>query len=214
MYLPPNFKVDDPQVLHEAMRAHPFATLVTNRADGPFASHLPLLLDAQDGEFGTLVGHVAKANPHARVPEGDEGLALVIFQGPQAYVSPAWYPSKREHGKVVPTWNYVAIHAYARVERFDDPVRLRALVSRLTDRHEASRTDRWKVDDAPEAFIQTQLKAIVGLSLRIERIEGKVKLSQNRPEADRVGVIDGLSQSDLAGDRDVAAAMRALQRGQ
>jgi transcriptional regulator len=212
MYLPPHFKVEDRQVLHEAMRAHPFATLVTNGADGPFASHLPFLLDADDGEFGTLVGHVAKANPHARAPDGDEGPALVIFHGPQAYVSPAWYPSKREHGKVVPTWNYVAIHAYARIERFDDPVRLRALVSRLTDRHEASRADRWKVDDAPEAFIQTQLKAIVGLSLRIDRLEGKVKLSQNRPEADRVGVVEGLSASDLAGDQDVAAAMRTREK--
>lgn len=212
MYLPSHFKVEDKQALHAAIRAHPFATLVTNGADGPFATHLPLLLDAEDGEFGTLLGHVARANPHARPRQNDEGPALVMFQGPQAYVSPAWYPSKREHGKVVPTWNYVAIHAYARIERFDDPVRLRALVSRLTDRHEAPRADRWKVDDAPENFVQAQLKAITGLVLRIERIEGKVKLSQNRPEADRAGVADGLSASDLAGDREVGAAMRALAK--
>jgi transcriptional regulator len=212
MYQPPHFKLDDKQALHDIIRAHPFATLVTNAAAGPFATHLPFLLDPDEGEFGTLLGHVAKANPHARAPEGDEGPALVIFQGTDAYVSPSLYESKREHGKVVPTWNYVTIHAYARIERFDDPVRLRAFVSRLTDRHEAGRSDAWKVDDAPESFMQAQLKGIVGMVLRIERIEGKVKLSQNRPEADRAGVIKGLSESDRVGDQAIADEMRKLQR--
>jgi transcriptional regulator len=211
MYLPPSFRIDELPVLHAAIRAQPFATLVTNGAEGPFASHIPLLLDAAEGPYGTLLGHVAKANPHARAPVGDEGPALVIFHGPQAYVSPAWYASKREHGKVVPTWNYVAIHAYARIERFDDPVRLHRLVERLTDAHEAARADRWRVDDAPEAYIEAQLKAIVGLTLRIERIEGKAKLSQNRPAADRAGVVAGLAQSDAASDRAAADAMRATE---
>ncbi|GIL41028.1 FMN-binding negative transcriptional regulator [Roseiterribacter gracilis] len=212
MYLPGHFKVEDKGAIHDAMRAYPFATLVTNGADGPFASHLPLLLDGDEGEFGTLLGHVAKANRHGRVPDSDEGVALVIFHGPQTYISPSWYESKREHGKVVPTWNYVAIHAYARIERFDDPVRLHGVLTRLTDRHEAGAKEPWKVTDAPDAFIQQQMKAITGLSLRIERIEAKLKLSQNRPEADRRAMVDGLSQSDQPGDRAVADAMQRVLR--
>lgn len=210
MYQPPHFKIEDKDRLQAAMRAHPFALLVTNGIDGPFATQLPLLLAADEGEFGTLYGHVAKANPHAKAPDGDEGPALVVFQGEDAYVSPGFYESKREHGKVVPTWNYVTVHAYGRIERFDDPARLLALVTRLTDRHEASRADRWQVSDAPDAYIQSQLKGIVGFAIRIERIEGKAKLSQNRPAADRAGVIEGLMKSELAAERSVAEAMRKL----
>jgi transcriptional regulator len=210
MYQPAHFKIEDKDALHDAMRANPFAILVTNGAQGPFATHLPLLLDPAQGEFGTLYGHFAKANPHAKAPAEDEGTALAIFQGPQAYISPSLYATKREHGKVVPTWNYVTVHAYGRIDRFDDADRLLELVTRLTDQHEASRNERWYVTDAPDSFIQSHLKGIVGFALRIERIEGKAKLSQNRPEADRVGVVDGLAASELASDRDLAAAMRRL----
>jgi transcriptional regulator len=200
MYLPPHFNVEDKQALHEAMCAYPFATLVTNGADGPFATHLPLLLDPDDGVFGTLLGHVARANPHSRQPQGDEGPALVIFQGPQAYVSPAWYPSKREHGKVVPTWNYAIVQARGRLTIRDDPDWLLQQITAMTEMQEGPRPEPWNVSDAPAPFVAAQLKGIVGIEIEITRIEGKWKVSQNRPEADRLGVSAGLrlSQDDAS----------------
>jgi transcriptional regulator len=201
VYVPPHFKQADLATLHEAIRSAGLPTLVSLGSDGLIASHVPMLLDAAAGPNGTLVGHLAKANPQAR--ETPAGEALAIFQGPDAYISPAWYETKRETGKVVPTWNYVAIHAYGPLELFDDAADLLALVTRLTDRHEGDRPAPWAVGDAPADFVQAQLKGIVGFRLPIARLEGKWKMSQNRNAADRAGVVGGL----LAEGRDEVAAL-------
>jgi transcriptional regulator len=175
-------------------------------ADGLIASHAPLMLDPDPGPYGTLIGHLAKANPHAR--SADPGVqTLVIFQGPDGYITPSYYAAKREHGKVVPTWNYTAIHAYGTLEVFDDPTRLLGVVTRLTERNEASRAQPWAVSDAPDDFVQGMLRGIVGIALPIARLEGKVKMSQNRPAADVAGVVEGL-QAD-GQDRLAAAMARA-----
>jgi transcriptional regulator len=210
MYNPPAFREDRPEVLREIMRAARLALIVSAAPDSgvPEATHLPLFLVPEEGPHGTLYGHVAKANPHWKGLAA-AGAARAIFQGPEAYVSPSHYASKQEHGRVVPTWNYVAVHAIGPVEVFEDAARLHAVVSRLTDRHEAPRADPWAVADAPEPFVAGQLKGIVGLALRIETLIGKRKLSQNRSEADQAGVVAGLSASDHAADRAVAEAMRA-----
>lgn len=203
MYTPPAFREEAPATLRQIMREARLSTLVTATTEGLIATPLPLLLNETEGEHGTLYGHVAKANPHWRAsPVGD---ALVIFSGPDAYISPSWYASKQEHGKVVPTWNYVAVHAYGPVEFFEDAERLRDVVTRLTNRYERPREQPWAVTDAPGQFIQSQLKGIVGLRLAITRIEGKRKMSQNRPEADRRGVARGLGLSAQEGDWEVAA---------
>lgn len=202
MYTPPAFREDDPATLRAMMREARLATLVTATAEGLQATPLPLYLVESEGEFGTLYGHVAKANAQWKLaPLGD---ALAIFSGPDAYVTPAWYAAKREHGKVVPTWNYVAVHAHGPVEFFEDAARLHDVVSRLTDLHEAGRADAWSVSDAPEPFVQAQLKGIVGLRMPIVRIEGKRKMSQNRSAEDRQGVHEGLAASERASDRVVA----------
>lgn len=179
------------------MREARLPTLIMAGAEGLVATHLPLILDEAEGAHGTLYGHLAKANGQCN---GEAGEALVIFLGPDAYVSPSWYPSKLDGGKVVPTWNYEAVHAYGPVEFFDDPARLLAIVTRLTNRHEAERAHPWAVGDAPDAYIRAQLKGIVGVRLEIARIEGKRKLSQNRSSADRAGVAAALTGS--AGDID------------
>lgn len=159
------------------------------RREGLVATHLPLFLAAEEGPLGTLYGHLARANPQARLPP--TGEALAIFLGPDAYVSPSFYPSKREHGRVVPTWNDVAVHADGPAEIFDDPARRRDVVARLTELHEQDRPEPWSIDDAPDEFIRAQLKGIVWLRLPIARLEGKRKMSQNRPEADRLGARAG-----------------------
>jgi transcriptional regulator len=202
MYLPPAFREDDRQMLHEVIRGARLSNLVTATADGLIASPLPLLLAAAEGEQGVLYGHVAKANPQWQKPV--VGEALAIFMGADAYVTPSWYASKAEHGKVVPTWNYSAVHAYGPIEFFDDEARLRDVVTRLTELHEKSRDNPWSVSDAPEAYLKSQLRGIVGLRLPIMRLEGKRKLSQNRNAADRAGVANGLAQSERPNDRLVA----------
>jgi transcriptional regulator len=196
LYVPPLFKEDRIDVLHAAIRGSGLATLVTLTADGLIASHVPMLLDPDPAPYGTLLGHVARPNPQARgaVP-GVQGLA--IFQGPDAYITPSWYATKRENGKVVPTWNYVTIHAYGPVEFFDDTERLRAIVTRLTERQEAARAEPWAVTDAPADFIEGMLRGIVGFALPIARLEGKWKMSQNRPAQDRAGVITGLEADGM-----------------
>jgi len=210
MYVPPAFREDDLAALHAVMRGVSLATLVTATDQGLVATPLPLLLDTGEGPFGTLHGHVARANPQWTLPP--RGEAMAVFSGPDAYVSPAWYPSKAEHGRVVPTWNYVAVHAYGMAEFFDDPDRLLAVVTRLTERHEASRVEPpapvWAVADAPADFIRAQLRGIVGVRIPLTRIEGKRKLSQNRPVADRAGVAAALEASERPSDRAVAALMR------
>ena len=209
MYNPPAFREDRPEALAEVIRAARLALLVSAAADGgvPDVTHLPMTFVPGEGSRGTLYGHVAKANPHWRGLAA-AGSARAIFTGPEAYVSPSLYPTKQEHGRVVPTWNYVAVHAIGPVEIVEDSDRLHAIVSRLTDQHEASRASHWAVTDAPDAFIAAQLKGIVGVVLRIETLIGKRKLSQNRAEADREGVLAGLSASADPADRAVADAMR------
>lgn len=204
MHRPSLFREDRLDVLHGLIRTHPLAQLVTAGGGGLDANPLPMLVDPEASPNGTLRGHLARGNGQvAALREG--GQALVIFQGPQAYISPSWYPSKAEHGKVVPTWNYVAVHAWGRPRIIDDPAWLRRLVGDLTDRHEHGREAPWSVADAPEDFIVAQLKAIVGIEIPIDRIEGKWKVSQNRAEPDRRGVVERLR---AAGD-DVMADLVA-----
>ncbi len=191
MYLPPAFVEDDLATLHQAIRDGGLATLITASGGEPTVSHLPLFLAADEGAYGTLYGHLAKANGHGAALRA-AGRALAVFLGPNAYVHPGWYPGKVRHGKVVPTWNYVAIHAEGPVRMIEDPAGLRDLVSRLTDRHEAGRRDPWRVDDAPAEYLAAQLKGIVGFALTIERLVGKWKLSQNRSREDQAGVVAGL----------------------
>jgi transcriptional regulator len=201
LYVPPLFKEDRIDVLHAAIRQSRLGTLVTLTADGLIASHVPMLLDPEPSPYGTLLGHVARPNPQARGAVAGV-QALAIFQGPDAYVTPSWYATKRETGKVVPTWNYVAIHAYGQVEFFDATDRLRAIVTGLTEREETGRAEPWAVSDAPAGYVEGMLKGIVGFALPIARLEGKWKMSQNRPAADRAGVVGGL---EAEGRKDVAA---------
>lgn len=203
MYVPPAFREDDPAALAAIIAAARLATLVTATPDGLVATPLPLLFDPAEGPMGTLYGHVARANPQWRLPVSGEALAL--FAGPDAYVTPSWYAAKAEHGKVVPTWNYVAVHAYGPVEFVEDADRLRAIVTRLTDYHEAGRARPWAVSDAPDGYIAAQLRGIVGVRLPVARIEGKRKLSQNRSAADRLGVAAGLAEGVGEDERTVGA---------
>jgi transcriptional regulator len=200
MYVPSLFKEDRLPVLHDAVRRAGLGILVTSGAEGLDASHLPMLLDPEPGPLGTLRGHLARANGQWK--GAPDQPALAIFQGPDAYVTPSWYPSKRETGKVVPTWNYVAVHAHGRVRFFDDRARLLELVTRLTEMHEKSRTAPWAVKDAPADYIRGFLETIVGFELRIERLEGKWKMSQNRTAPDRAGTAEGLASE---GHPEVAA---------
>lgn len=203
MYVPRAFAVDDVPILHQQMLATPLPVLVTHASQGLIASHVPLLLNPDEGPYGTLYGHLARANPHCKaLAEGVENL--VIFAGEQAYISPSFYPSKAEHGKAVPTWNYLAVHAYGTAEVFDDAERLLALVSRLSNKHEADRSDPWSVSDAPADYIDSMLKAIVGFRLPVTRLLGKRKLSQNRSIKDQTGVREGLLASNNPHDHALA----------
>jgi transcriptional regulator len=206
MYVPTVFKQDQLPELQAAMRASGLATLVTIGPDGPVASHVPMLLDDAPKPYGVLYGHVAKANPQWQ--HSAPGLnALALFLGPDAYISPTWYETKRQTGRVVPTWNYVAVHAYGPVTFFSEPERLLDVVRRLTERHEAGRQAPWAVGDAPEDFVRAQLKGIVGFTLAITRLEGKWKLGQNRSAPDRAGAVAGLAQEETEAAAAVAALM-------
>ncbi len=205
MYRPAAFRQDDLTALHAQIESTGLALLTSNGPAGLQATHLPLLLEPGEGEFGTLYGHFARANPHWQALDGQEALA--VFSGPDAYVHPGWYPGKAEHGRVVPTWNYIAVHAWGPVETFDEPARLLELLARLTARHEAGRPKPWSLDDAPTEYIERQLRAIVGFALPIRRLEGQWKLSQNRQAADHAGVREGLAASDNPRDRELAARM-------
>jgi transcriptional regulator len=209
MYTPQSFAERDLPTLFDFVDASPLGILVSAAPNGLAATHLPLILDRAAGPMGTLLGHVARANPQSRLGSSDAIEALVIFTGPDAYITPEWYASKRETGKVVPTWNYVAVHAYGTLRIRDDPEYLRGHLEQLTSRHEAGRTTPWHVSDAPAEYIAQQMKAIVGITVQIDRLEGKWKMSQNRGDADIDGVIDGLNASDAARDRDVAALVAA-----
>lgn len=206
MYCPAAFRQDDLPSLHAQIQASGLAIVTSSGAQGLQASHLPLLLEPGEGEFGTLYGHFARANGHWRdLASGAE--ALVVFSGADAYVHPGWYPAKAEHGKVVPTWNYIAVHAWGQAEVFDEPERLLQLVSRLSEYHEQGRPQPWAVSDAPRDYIDSMLRAIVGFALPIRRLEGKWKLSQNRSSNDRAGVRTGLATSNNPRDHELAARM-------
>lgn len=208
MYLPAEFAETRGAVLRPFIREHPFATLVVSTGQGPDAEHLPLLL-VEHGPHGTLQGHVARANPVWReVADGAEVLA--VFQGPDHYVSPGWYPSKRRHGKAVPTWNYAVVHARGRLRWQHDRAWLRAFLERLTQAEEQGRAEPWGIGDAPADFIERMLTAVVGLEIALSSLEGKWKLSQNRETADRKGVVTGLEQEP--GGR--GAALARLMRDQ
>jgi transcriptional regulator len=196
MYLPSHFEEKRPEVLGEMLRAHPLGLLVTQDATGDMAANaIPFLLDADPaGGPGILRAHVARANPLWREARGDID-SLVVFQGPQAYISPSFYPSKAEHGKVVPTWNYVMVQARGKLRAIDDADWLRTFVTRLTERHETPRADPWAVSDAPADYITTMLRAIVGIEIALTSLSGKWKVSQNRSAADREGVARGLAHA-------------------
>ena len=202
MYIPTQFRIDDRDEIRRALRMARLASLVTCGDEGLVATPMPLLLSETEGELGTLYGHLARANPQWKT---DAREAMAIFMGPDAYISPSWYATKQETGKVVPTWNYIAVHAYGPVEFFDDPERLLDVVTRLTRLHEADRREPWAVSDAPDRFVQAQLRGIVGVRLPVTRVEAKSKMSQNRNQADRAGLVRGLGASERASDREVAA---------
>jgi transcriptional regulator len=191
MYMPSHFSESRVEVMHALIREHPLAVLVTLGPDGLNANHIPMEVDAEPAPFGTLRGHVARANPVWKDSATDVE-ALVIFQGPSGYVTPAWYATKRETGKVVPTYNYAVVHAYGPMRVVEEAAWLRDLVTRLTNRFESRRDEPWKVTDAPADFIAAQLRAIVGIEIPIRRLVGKWKMSQNRTAADRAGVVAGL----------------------
>ena len=209
MYLPAHFEETRTDVLHALIRSHPLGTLITLDAGGaPQANPIPFLIEPGPGVHGTLRGHVARANPLWRETRGDVD-ALVVFQGAQSYISPGWYPAKAEHGKVVPTWNYVVVQARGRLRAIDDEAWVRALVTRLTDRFEAAQSRSWAVADAPADYIATMLRAIVGIEIELGSLVGKWKVSQNRSAADRKGVAAGLAALAAQGNDAQAAAMAA-----
>lgn len=205
MYAPDPFALTDPIEINALLAENRLATLVTHGEDGLFASHLPMI---HESEAGRLIGHLARANPHqGRAKDGSQ--ALVVVKGPDAYVSPNWYPSKAIDGRQVPTWNYEAVHVRGRLRWFSEPERLTDLLERLTDRFEAGSPAPWRVSDAPVDYIERLLRGIVGLEIEITDIVAKRKMSQNKAEADRAGVIAGL---DAAGQTAVAKVMRGLER--
>ena len=205
MYVPAAFAESDLATLHEFIERHGFGLLCSQHGGTPLASHLPLLIDRTGGAQGTLRGHMARANPQWR---GGATDGLAIFMGPDSYITPSYYATKRETEKVVPTWNYVTIHAYGQVSFSEDLDELLNVVTRLTDRQEGKRVSPWAVSDAPPKFIQAQLKGIIALRMPITRLQGKWKMSQNRTDADRAGVVDGLRAD---GNETVAAMVADLR---
>ncbi|ARQ02155.1 FMN-binding negative transcriptional regulator [Pseudorhodoplanes sinuspersici] len=206
LYIPPHFREADKDRLHAEIARIGFATLTTVGPDGPLISHLPVVLDKTIGAFGQLRCHVARANRQWRDSDFSKA-ALAVFMGPDAYVSPSWYPSKKEHGKAVPTWNYVSICARGRIEVVQDRDELAAHVAELSNLHEAAFPEPWQINDAPPDYLERQLKGIVGFRFTIDALEGKMKLSQNRSEADRSGVAAGLSVSPDASAQAIAGMM-------
>ncbi len=212
MYVPKHFREDDPETLLAEMRRQAAATLVSQGPDGLIASHVPVELVAEPAPWGRIRCHLARANPHADVLAAG-GEVLAIFQGAQGYISPSYYPSKMASGgKAVPTWNYVAIHAYGTPQPFEDEAALRPHLAALTERHEAERAEPWAIDDAPDDFIAMMCKAIIGIEIALTRVEGKWKMSQNRAPDDRQGTANGLraeGREDLAVLVEAAAAKRS-----
>lgn len=205
MYVPDHFRVEDLAQMHALMRGRPFAALVSAGAAGLYGSHLPTVLK-DEGAYGTIECHLARGNPHWRdLAEGGE--ALMIFTGPEGYITPNWYPSKAEHGKVVPTWNYAIVHAYGRPEVKDDREWLRRHVGELTAQQERSEAQPWKLSDAPDSYIDVMTRGIVGFRFEITRLQGKWKMSQNRQTPDWEGVVQGLNARATGDDLEIAEAV-------
>jgi len=212
LYLPAHFKESRADVLHALMRAHPLATLVTLNDTGLVANHIPMETHTEPEPFGLLRGHVARANSvWKEYRSGSEAMA--IFQGPQVYISPSFYPAKRETGEVVPTWDYALVHAHGTLRFVQDTEWLRGLVMRLTDAHEAPRQQPWKVTDAPPPYIEKMLSMIVGFEFTVTRLTGKWKISQNHPLANRQGVVQGLRVAADADSREIADLLSAFNDG-
>ena len=211
MYTPPAFREDDTHVLHELMRAARLCNFVTATAQGLMATPLPLFLDESEGECGTLYGHLARPNPQWQAPV--LGEAMAIFMGPDAYVTPSWYAAKREHGKVVPTWNYVTVQVRGPARVIEDPAWLHAQLDSLTRQQEAPRDEPWNVTDAPEAFVAAQMRGIVGIEIEIASLVGKFKLSQNRQDADKLGVFNGLAADPESESQAMASLVKAHALG-
>jgi transcriptional regulator len=209
MYQPPHFIETRQDVLHGLIRSHPLGLLISNGQDGPVANAIPFLLDAEAGPNGRLRAHLAKANPQWRLlADNPTSPVLVVFQGADAYVTPSWYETKRETGKVVPTWNYAIVQVRGMVRVIDDAEWIAQQISDLTLSQEGARETPWAVTDAPPTYIQSQIKGIIGLEIEIAEISGKWKVSQNRPVADRVGVAEGL-EKETAGAPDMAGLVRS-----
>lgn len=204
MYTPAFFREPRIDVLQDLMRAYPFAAMVVNGASGFVANHLPFEVVGD----ALLHGHVARGNELVKMDGAD---VLLIFQGPDGYISPNWYPSKHENGREVPTWNYAVVHVHGRLQVIDDAVWKRGLLDALTDHHEANQPSPWHVADASADHIEKSLKAIVGIAVTIERIEGKFKLSQNHPARNQAGVVEGLRRRDADGDAELARLMVRTQ---
>jgi transcriptional regulator len=208
MYQPEHFRVDDVAQMHALMRGRPFASLISSGAKGLYASHLPTVLK-DDGPYGLIECHLARANPHCS-ELGEVSEALMIFQGPQGYITPNWYPSKAQTGKVVPTWNFAVVHAYGRPEVMTSPDWLLRHVTELTVQQETSEAQPWQVSDAPAKFIEAMLRGIVGFRFAITRLEGKWKMSQNREAQDRSGVVKGLDKRADGEDLAIAEIVSRL----
>ncbi len=212
MFVPGLFKIEDAADAHALMRAHPFAVLVTTGSTGLFATHLPTVLKVDEaGPLGRIECHLARPNPQWETfaPDTD---ALLIFQGPEAYIRPGWYPSKAEHGKAVPTWNYAVVHAYGRLAVQRDAGWLLRHVSELSDQQEQPYAEPWSTSEAPENYTAMLLRGIVGLTFEITRLEGKAKMSQNREPRDRAGVVKGLRERADEQDAQIAELVERLNR--
>jgi transcriptional regulator len=209
LYLPAHFNETRPEVMHALMRTYPLSTLVTQCDSGLVANHLPVQTIAEPKPLGSIRGHIARANPLWREYRA-ESQALAIFQGPQVYISPSFYPSKAKTGEVVPTWNYVVVHASGTLRFIHDAGWLRDFVSGLTATHEAPRSAAWKIDDAPASYIEKMLSLIVGFEFSIVTLAGKWKVSQNRPQVDQQGVLLNLQNAADPNSREMAAMLAAL----
>jgi transcriptional regulator len=202
MYLPKHFAVDDPVFLAQLISEYPLATVVGNLDDQLEINHLPLMLSPDKSK---LHGHIARVNPLVKIAGSNQSQVTAIFHGPNAYVTPAWYPSKKETGKVVPTWNYAVVHAQGTLTLIEDAQWLRNHVAQMTNIHEPTYQSNWKLDDAPEEYIQMMLRAIIGIEINVESLTGKFKLSQNRPPEDYAAVVKTLDQSP-------AEALQAMRK--
>jgi transcriptional regulator len=207
MYVPKYFEVTDVHVLHELIHDYPLATLITTSVHGLNANHIPMHLAATPEPYGTLIGHVAKANPILEDIYGEK-QSLAIFHGPNSYITPSWYETKKEHGKVVPTWNYVVVHVYGKLRVVDNPEWLRVQLETLTDQNESQFSAPWAVSDAPVEFTEKLFESIVGIEMKITKLIGKWKVSQNQPPQNRESIIEGLNKDKQLGSSKMAELVK------